>query len=110
MKKAAKTVGLPGLQGSEHIGITVPDLEQAVLFLTNVIGCEFVFDGGAIISDPEIMRRQLDVHPDASMRDRFLRCGRGVNFEVFEQQIARPAYGAAPQQRHWRSPHRVLCR
>ena len=84
MKKAAKTVGLPGLQGSEHIGITVPDLEQAVLFLTNVIGCAFVFDGGAAVSDPEIMRRQLDVHPDASMRYCFLRCGRGVNFEVFE--------------------------
>jgi catechol 2,3-dioxygenase-like lactoylglutathione lyase family enzyme len=84
MKRAARSLGLPGLQGTEHIGITVPDLEQAVLFLTNVIGCEFVFDGGGMVCDPEFMRHQLGVHPDASMRYCFLRCGRGVNFEVFE--------------------------
>ena len=109
MKRATKTVGLPG-STCRRIEHTVPDLEQAVLFLTNVIGCEFVFDGGAIISDPEIMRRQLDVHPDASMRYCFLRCGRGVNFEVFEYKS--PDQRTAPPRRTatLAGPHRVLCR
>ena len=38
--------GIPGLAGGEHIGITVPDLKEAVAFLVDVIGCDFVFDGG----------------------------------------------------------------
>jgi hypothetical protein len=32
MARAGKPSGLPGLKGTEHIGITVPDLEQSVLF------------------------------------------------------------------------------
>lgn len=32
--------GIPGLRGTDHIGFTVPDLEQAVDFFVNVIGCE----------------------------------------------------------------------
>jgi catechol 2,3-dioxygenase-like lactoylglutathione lyase family enzyme len=34
--------GLPGLRGTDHIGLTVPDLEQAITFFTDVIGCRLV--------------------------------------------------------------------
>lgn len=83
--------GLPGLHGSEHIGLTVPDLEQAVDFFTRIIGCDFIFDGGAFGGDPAFMRERLAVHPEARLRYCFLRCGNGVNFEVFEY--------ASPDQR-----------
>ena len=76
--------GLPGLAGPEHIGITVPDLEAAKDFFINIIGCELVFDGGASGRDPEFMQTSLSVHPDAELKYCFLRCGHGVNFEVFE--------------------------
>lgn len=76
--------GLPGLAGPEHIGITVPDLDAAKVFFIDIIGCELVFDGGASGRDPQFMRTSLSVHPDAELKYCFLRCGHGVNFEVFE--------------------------
>lgn len=38
--------GLPGLRGADHIGFTVPDLEQAVQFFVEVIGCEAFYPLG----------------------------------------------------------------
>ena len=38
----AKTGGgtaVPGLRGVDHIGITVPDIEQATAFFVDVLGC-----------------------------------------------------------------------
>ena len=45
--------GLPGLRGAEHIGFTVPDLEQATDFFVNVIGCEAVYDLGPFAAADE---------------------------------------------------------
>ena len=43
-------MGLPGLAGAEHIGITVPDLEDATRFFVDVIGCKAVFEVGPFAS------------------------------------------------------------
>ena len=32
--------GLPGMRGHDHTGITVPDMNQAVSFFTDVLGCQ----------------------------------------------------------------------
>ena len=85
--------GLPGLRGIEHVGITVPDWAAAADFFVRVLGCRFVLDGG-VVADPALNARQLGVHPAASMRWGFLRCGHGPNIEVFEYQA--PEQAAAP--------------
>jgi glyoxylase I family protein len=88
--------GLPGLAGVEHIGFTVPDLEEATRFFTTVIGCEPVYTLGPFRSDGAWMTEHLNVHPRAVMRRlRFFRCANGPNFEIFEyespeQQLAPP--------------------
>ncbi|MEJ1936433.1 VOC family protein [Nostoc sp. NIES-2111] len=82
--------GLPGLRGIEHVGLTVPDLDEAIGFFCGVLGCEFVFDGGRF-ADRVTMRDRLAVSPEASMRYCFLRCPRGPNLEIFEYE--------APDQR-----------
>lgn len=77
--------GLPGLRGTDHIGFTVPDLEQAIDFFVNVIGCEPFYELGPFQSGDEWMHEHLNVHPRAVMkRLKFLRCGNGSNFELFE--------------------------
>ncbi len=77
--------GLPGLRGTEHIGFTVPDLDEAVDFFVNVIGCESFYELGPFASDGDWMETALNVHPRAVMkRLKFLRCGNGSNFEIFE--------------------------
>ena len=76
--------GLPGIRGTDHIGFTVPDMEQAHEFLVNVIGCHHVYSLGPYPQDPELMRTKLHVHPEATLAEiRFYRCFNGANFEVF---------------------------
>jgi catechol 2,3-dioxygenase-like lactoylglutathione lyase family enzyme len=68
---------LPGLRGVDHIGFTVPDLEQATRFLVDVLGCEYLYSLGPF-EHPESdwMAEHLGVHPRAVMRrNSFFRCG-----------------------------------
>ena len=84
--------GLPGLVGTEHVGFTVPDIEQATRFFVDVIGCERFYSLGPFSDDGGWMADQLGVHPRAVMRElRFLRCRTGPNFEIFQYE--------APDQR-----------
>ncbi|HUW78843.1 MAG TPA: VOC family protein [Candidatus Nanopelagicaceae bacterium] len=91
--------GLPGLRGTEHIGFTVPDLDQATDFFVNVIGCELVYSLGPFEhQDSDWMLEHLNVHPRTVMRElRFFRCGHGPNFEVFQFEPAEPP---APQPKN----------
>lgn len=83
---------LPGLRGLDHIGITVPDMAQAVAFFCDVLGCEPIYEIGEIRRDDDWMRENLNVHPRTVLRRlKFLRCANGSNIELFE-------YGA-PEQR-----------
>lgn len=84
--------GIPGLRGTDHIGITVPDLEQAIDFFVHVIGCEPFYELGPFVAEDDWMQTHLNVHPRAQVRRlRFLRCRHGSNLELFEY--------SAPDQR-----------
>lgn len=77
--------GLPGLTGLDHIGFTVPDLEQARRFLVEVLGCEYMYTLGPYRHDDDWMREHLNVHPRAVMEQlHFFRCGDQAVFEVFQ--------------------------
>jgi catechol 2,3-dioxygenase-like lactoylglutathione lyase family enzyme len=81
--------GLPGLAGTEHVGFTVPDLDAAVAFFTEVIGCTKAYEIGPFMADDDWMARQLGVHPRAVLRKlAMLRCKTGPNFEIFEYEVA----------------------
>jgi len=77
--------GIPGLRGTDHVGFTVPDLEQAHEFFVDVIGCEYVYSLGPMKHDDEWMAEHLAVDPRSVVRElRFYRCQFGPNLEVFE--------------------------
>jgi len=81
---SAQRRGLPGIRGTDHIGFTVPDMEQAHEFLVEVIGCDHVYSLGPYPRDPGLMSTKLNVHPETVMQEiRFYRCFNGANFEVF---------------------------
>jgi catechol 2,3-dioxygenase-like lactoylglutathione lyase family enzyme len=81
--------GIPGLRGTEHIGFTVPDLDQAEAFFVDVIGCELIYSLGPFKSEEDWMQEHLGVHPRTVMKElRFFRCQFGPNFEVFQYQSA----------------------
>lgn len=93
------TSGIPGLAGVEHVGFTVPDLDEAHRFFVEVIGCEFIYSLGPFQhDDDDWMATHLAVHPRTVMRElRFYRCHHGPNFEVFQFDAAD---GQAPQPRN----------
>lgn len=91
-------MAVPGLRGVEHIGITVPDLDEADAFLVDVLGCERFYRVGPFAhpqDGDDWMRTHLAVHPRTVMRRLgFYRLGHGANLEVIEYDVADP--GVAP--------------
>ena len=78
---------LPGLRRLDHIGFTVPSLEEAHTWLTTVLGWEYLYRLGPFSSDEDWMAVHLHVAPTAVMRElRFYRCGGEAVFEVFEYE------------------------
>ncbi|MGH3012361.1 MAG: hypothetical protein ACRDMY_11085, partial [Gaiellaceae bacterium] len=61
-----KAKGPPGLVGLDHAGITVPDLDEAVAWFEDVMGCSAPLTFGPF-SDPTgtFMQDLLGVHPRA---------------------------------------------
>jgi catechol 2,3-dioxygenase-like lactoylglutathione lyase family enzyme len=90
--------GIPGLLGTDHVGFTVPDIEEATRFFVEVIGCDYLFSSkGPFPKENGWMRRHLNVDPRSDIVElRFLRCRHGSNFEIFQY--------TAPRQR--RTPPR----
>jgi catechol 2,3-dioxygenase-like lactoylglutathione lyase family enzyme len=88
--------GVPGLRGVEHVGFTVPDVEEAIRFFVDVLGCEQVYEmGPAADPDGTWMADNLDVHPRAAIpKFVMFRCANGANFEIFQ-------YEAPGQNQRW---------
>lgn len=78
--------GLPGMTGVDHIGFTVPDLDQAHQFLVDVLGCEYMYSLGPFQdSIGTWMADHMNLHVTAVMKQlKFFRCGGQAIFEVFE--------------------------
>ncbi len=78
--------GLPGLRGPDHVGITVPDLEAAVGFFTETLGCQAFYPLGPFSGgDTTWMQDHLNVDPKATIPAlRLVRCGNGANLEIFQ--------------------------
>lgn len=91
--------GIPGMRGTDHVGFTVPDLDEAERFFVDVLGAVHVYTLGAKRSDDDDwMRERLGVHPRTVIREiRFYRLGNGSNIELFQYDAAD---GQAPQPRN----------
>jgi catechol 2,3-dioxygenase-like lactoylglutathione lyase family enzyme len=77
--------GQLGLVGMDHVGITVPDVDQAVAWFEDVMGCVAPLTFGPF-SDPTgtFMHDLLDVDPRAVIQQiTMVRCGRSANIELF---------------------------
>lgn len=91
-------MALPGMRGIDHVGVTVPDLDEAEHFLVDVLGAVPVYTLGAKRADDDWMQRQLGVHPRTVISEiRFYRLGHGTNIELFQYDSAD---GQAPQPRN----------
>jgi len=92
-------MAIPGMRGSDHIGFTVPDLDEAEAFLVGVLGAVPIYTLGAKRDDEgDWMTRQIGVSPRAVIEEiRFYRLGNGSNLEVFKYTAPE---GQAPQPKN----------
>lgn len=88
---------MPGLIGTQHIGLTVPDVDEASSFFVDVLGCTRFFEIGPFGPfEDDWMTENLNVHPRAvAERLVFIRCGNGPTMELFkytspDQQVVQP--------------------
>lgn len=83
---SAGAEGIPGARGIDHIGLTVPSIDEAVAFLDGVIGCSKpAYFAGPFKSNDDWMQVHLNVDPRAEIaRLAVVRCGFGTNLELFE--------------------------
>ena len=78
---AAHADELPGLRGHDHTGITVPDMDQAVSFFTDVLGCKAAMTFGPFSGMGEV----LNINSQAVVEKiTMVRCGAGSNIELFK--------------------------
>lgn len=78
--------GLPGMRGHDHTGVTVPDMEQAVTFFTDILGCQKAMSFGPFADDKgTFMTDLLGVDSKAVIENiTLMRCGFGSNVELFK--------------------------
>ncbi len=77
--------GLPGLRGGDHLGVTVPNLDEAVSFFVDVIGCQAFYKMGPFKADNDWMEVHLNANPRAEIPQmQLVRCGHGLNLELFQ--------------------------
>lgn len=75
---------LPGLRAADHVGLTVPDLDQAHRFLVDVLGARFRYSLPRREGTDGWMSEHLGVDDRAAIREiRFFDLG-GLVLEVFE--------------------------
>lgn len=83
------TEGIPGMLGIDHVGITVPDLDEAERFLVEVLGARRIYTLGSKQADDDWMQTTLGVHPRTIIREiRFYRLATGANIETFLYESA----------------------
>ncbi|MBO6638001.1 MAG: VOC family protein [Roseitalea sp.] len=71
--------------GLHHVGFTVPDMDEAVAFFTEMFGAVTIMECGAVDVDDDFMRTRLGVPQGCRISDqRVLQVGRGGSLEVFE--------------------------
>jgi catechol 2,3-dioxygenase-like lactoylglutathione lyase family enzyme len=98
--------GLLGLEGVDHVGITVPDIDQAIAWFQNVMGCSTPLTFGPF-GDPTgtFMQDLLGVHPRAVIEQiTMVRCGRSANIELF-QYDAPDQNTTFPKNSDWAGHH-----
>src|SRR5262245_33231130 len=81
--------GIPTACSVDHVGFTVPDLDEAVEFFTRILGCDRLYRTGPLFDSAggDWMFRHFGVHAGAKLRTAMLRCGPATNVELLAWDV-----------------------
>lgn len=78
---------LPGIKNVDHVGFTVPNMDEAVKFFTEVLGSKKIYEIGPFEPNGDWMSTYLDVEDSTRVpRVVILENISGANFELFEYE------------------------
>ncbi|MGL5290658.1 MAG: VOC family protein [Vibrionaceae bacterium] len=77
-------MAIPGLKKADHIGFTVPDLNQAVAFFREHFAFELAYEFGPFAASDNWMAEHLNVDPRAQIAKIAVMHANGINLEIFE--------------------------
>ena len=82
----ARADQVPGIRGLDHVALTVPDMDQAVAFFTDVLGCSKpAYSIGPLAFPDDWMQVHINVDARAEITKlEMLRCFIGSNVELFQ--------------------------
>src|ERR1035438_4835302 len=80
------SLGIPGARNVDHIGVSVPNLDQAISFFRDVLGAKFLFrfGEGPGTENPADLEQTLGVDPTSKLRIALMRLGPSLNLELME--------------------------
>jgi catechol 2,3-dioxygenase-like lactoylglutathione lyase family enzyme len=97
---------IPSFDTIDHLGVTVPDLDQAVAFFVDALGAEDWYREGPSEDAGDAMWRELRVHPRASVRLAMLKLGSSTTIELLEYKVPPgEATTTAPRNRDHSAAH-----
>ena len=92
--------GIPNLRGIEHVGLVVPDINQATSFLNRLLGVETIYDVGPFDEPQDWMAHHLAKPYHASIhRMRMLKVNEGALLELIEF-TREPGNGSQSRHNH----------
>jgi catechol 2,3-dioxygenase-like lactoylglutathione lyase family enzyme len=90
--------GIPGARNADHIGVSVPDLDQVISFFRDVLGAEFLFrfeeDPGT--ENPADLHKTLGVDPQSKLSIAVMRLGPSLNLQLMEYRTPGQNHAAPP--------------
>ena len=90
--------GIPGARSVYHMGVSVPDLEQAIAFFVEVIGCDLLWRDGPIRDDTgQTMVEGLAIGARSVVTLALVRCGPNFNVELLQYRGDPDAVTAEPR-------------
>jgi len=80
--------GIPGARNVDHVGVSVPDLDQAISFFQDVLGADFLFrfEEGPGTENPADLEKTLEVDPNSKLEIAMMRLGPSLNLELMQYQ------------------------
>ena len=95
---APRPRGIPGARSVYHMGVSVPDVEQAIAFFVDVIGCDLLWRDGPIRDDTgETMVEGLAIGARSVVNLAMVRCGPNFNVELLQYRGDPDAVTAEPR-------------
>jgi len=76
--------GVPSVRGVDHVGLTVPDLDAAVIFFADILGAQVLWHIGPVGGDGDYMAARYGVKAGLRVRLAMLRCGPSLNVELLQ--------------------------